>query len=365
MPSWDKDEKNYCRQPWKRGSDRYSIEEKFSQSCKAKFLSEPQRKIEERKQMSLAPWEWGIYVDKHDLENDDKINPKKVYRFRKDQSNSYKQIILLKREPIATWKIAGYEGIRMLSGERLYGGEPDSGDYHGYDTSGIAIRFSEAGGEGIDRGGLAFSYYQKYDKKKYKNRKTGKTICHGPGEGTETNAARHTLWNMLNVHVTDINKAKEIVDSHETNPRALENDKIVFDTNDYSIQSCDPPEKQERRTAKQCAQAAARADADEVIDLLNNQIGRNLGLQIPSGSPIKTFALAMLDYFYFYGLYTMEKTGDKYEVVKTRITKEQYDHMKYVYNNELDQNGINIIKYKKYVDDIERKYADPNDPYNH
>lgn len=57
----------------------------------------------------------------------------------------------------------------------------------------------------------------------------------------------------------------------------------------------------------------------------------------------------MLDYFYSKGLYTIHKIGGKYHVLRTKITKEQYEHMKNVYMNEVDELGRKIRKDEDFI----------------
>lgn len=59
-------------------------------------------------------------------------------------------------------------------------------------------------------------------------------------------------------------------------------------------------------------------------------------------SDYKVLALSMLDYFYSKGLYTIHKIGGKYHVLRTKITKEQYEHMKNEYINNLDDYGNDL-----------------------
>lgn len=342
MPSRENDKKTYCRQPWEGESDRYSAEKMFSQSCKAKFLSEPELVTEERKQMSLAPWEkGGVYVDDHDLENDNKIDDSWVVKYTPYNNVHVREAQLFMTYSTEMLMLAGQTGLGIKNAN---------------DTGGIATRFAEAGGKGSDRpGGLAFSFYQNFDKKWYTNPKTSKKTYHGPGDGTENNAARHTLWNMLNVHAVGfdmfgkisprgLGAAKSVVDLHESNPDALKNKKMIFDPDDYKQSSsnpndlnrrgCDPVDKPNECALKQ---------ADETTDLLNNQIGRNLGLQYPQGTSARDLALGMLDYFYSKGLYTIHKINEKYYVLRTKITKEQYDHMKSFYINQFDEHGKDLF----------------------
>jgi len=79
------------------------------------------------------------------------------------------------------------------------------------------------------------------------------------------------------------------------------------------------------------------SDADEVTDLLNNEIARKIGAQYSTKQTMKVIAIRMLDEFYTNGLYTIQQTSNgNFQVVKTKITKEQYDFMKSEYNKRND-----------------------------
>lgn len=84
-------------------------------------------------------------------------------------------------------------------------------------------------------------------------------------------------------------------------------------------------------------------DKDEIVDLLNNQIGTEIGTQYNGPQTAKTLANRMLDEFYRNGFYTVNKitsgeNAGKYEIVRTTINKEQYDYMKNEYT-KLDDYG--------------------------
>lgn len=130
-------------------------------------------------------------------------------------------------------------------------------------------------------------------------------------EKTQVNAFRHTLWQatIAGRHGTDI--AKEVGDAHETNPNAHLKTQRTF---------------------------ATMGQADQVADLLNNEIGRRIGQANPNLN-MREQALLVLDEFYQTGLNTLTKDGNgQFNVQKTRITTQQYNYMKQLYQS-LDENG--------------------------
>ena len=89
------------------------------------------------------------------------------------------------------------------------------------------------------------------------------------------------------------------------------------------------------------------AEADQVVDLLNNMLGRTIGEQKPH-CPMNELAGKVLDYFYTTGLYTGKLNKDgTWSVSKTRITEEQYVNYKAVLNG-LDFNGFNCSEQSQY-----------------
>ena len=71
-------------------------------------------------------------------------------------------------------------------------------------------------------------------------------------------------------------------------------------------------------------------DADQTIDLLNNQIGRSLGNTAPIG--MRDMALRVLEVFYRDALYTAKQSEDgSWYIDRTKITQEQYNSLKKFY----------------------------------
>ncbi|PHM46592.1 DUF6973 domain-containing protein [Xenorhabdus miraniensis] len=90
--------------------------------------------------------------------------------------------------------------------------------------------------------------------------------------------------------------------------------------------------------------------ADSAVDILNNQIARELGAKAGSKS-MKQLSLGALDYFYHHGLYVftnyeldLENSDENdvaysIEIGKRKITDKQYNYMRNLFN-QLDDNGM-------------------------
>jgi RHS repeat-associated protein len=126
-------------------------------------------------------------------------------------------------------------------------------------------------------------------------------------EGSQVNAYRHTLWQATITNKYGESAAKQIGNAHEENPFANLSQRTF--------------------TGK-----GALARADQTIDLLNNQIGRQIGKDNPNATP-QELATKVLEYQYNTGLYTATVNKDgSVNVSQTKITTEQYT------------NGLEILK---------------------
>ena len=136
--------------------------------------------------------------------------------------------------------------------------------------------------------------------------------CPQNTEGSPQNAIRHTLWQALITRDCGENQAKRIGNAHEDN--------IHVNTNQRNFSSL--------------------LDADRVVDLLNNEIGRTIGKKYSSSSN-KDMAKMVMKEYYQSGLWTAEHNDDgSYTVVKTRISTEQYNAaIKEI--NKKGENGLN------------------------
>ncbi|MES2862780.1 MAG: SpvB/TcaC N-terminal domain-containing protein [Bacteroidota bacterium] len=123
-------------------------------------------------------------------------------------------------------------------------------------------------------------------------------------EGSHINAFRHALWQAEITGNYGSDVAKQVGNAHEENPYAAtgSNLKTTF---------------------------ATMAEADQTIDLLNNQIGRKIGEE-NKGKSMEDKSLAVLDHFGNNGLWTAFPNTDKdgkiisYSISRTVLTDEQY-----------------------------------------
>lgn len=149
------------------------------------------------------------------------------------------------------------------------------------------------------------------------------------GEGTEVNAFRHTLWQSYLTNCYGIQIATQVGNAHEENPDA----------------------DLKQRRFKSLTQA------DEVIDMLNNEIGYRIG-NSPFRRGMKDMAIIVLNIFYKDGLYTAHQKEDGvWYVDRTKITTDQYNQLKTFYQqlNDLGRTIDEQEKKNKEEAEIERK----------
>jgi RHS repeat-associated protein len=130
-------------------------------------------------------------------------------------------------------------------------------------------------------------------------------------EGSHTNALRHAIWQATITSSFGEDIAKEVGNAHEANP--------YTDLKQRSFKNLD--------------------DADQTIDLLNNQLGRAIGKANPKAS-MEEIASKTLDYFKENGLYTANKNKDgSYTIAQTKLTDKQYSSAKSALKNT-DKDGF-------------------------
>ena len=131
--------------------------------------------------------------------------------------------------------------------------------------------------------------------------------------GSQVNAFRHSLWQATITQKFGEEVAREVGAAHEDNPSANLSQRI-FKT---------------------------MADADQTIDLLNNQIGRQIGKENPSSS-MQGLAIKTLDHFAEKGLYvaTMEENGT-FNVSQEKVKSEQYRSLLNRFK-QLNDNGFTL-----------------------
>jgi hypothetical protein len=119
----------------------------------------------------------------------------------------------------------------------------------------------------------------------------------GIDEGSQIGAFRHALWQSTITNRFGISIAVQAGNVHEENPLA-----------NTSLRHL-----------------KTRQEADEIVDLLNNRIGRSIGKKHPANSSMKTLANRVLTVFYEDGLYTMHQNADgTFYIDRTKISDVQY-----------------------------------------
>ncbi len=139
-------------------------------------------------------------------------------------------------------------------------------------------------------------------------------------EGSESNALRHVIWSGAITSRYGENAATNIVNAHEGIPMAAKGNAHV----DFNQP---PPDN--------------LLGADSVVDFLNNDIGRQIGLQLGEGATEWEVAVVALNVQLNEGLWTATK-DDKgnINISRTKISKEQYDTAMKVLRT-LDRDGMN------------------------
>jgi hypothetical protein len=122
-------------------------------------------------------------------------------------------------------------------------------------------------------------------------------------DGTLQNAFRHVLWQATITRVFDSDIAKEAGDAHEVN--ANPNLYLRHFAGESVIRNIEM--------------------ADETIDFLNNQIGRQIGQELNTANTLED-AKAVLGRFRNEGFYTAQVNEDNsVNIVKTKLTDEQFN----------------------------------------
>ena len=128
--------------------------------------------------------------------------------------------------------------------------------------------------------------------------------------GSENGAFRHTLWQATITSEFDARTAEEAGNAHEDNP----NTNLAVRT--FSTLS----------------------EADQTVDLLNNQIGRKIG-QREKGEGMKHLAFSVLKEFKQNGLYVATRKGRAWVVTKTVLSQGKYLKLLNIFEG-LDNRGF-------------------------
>lgn len=123
-------------------------------------------------------------------------------------------------------------------------------------------------------------------------------------EGSERGAFRHAAWQALITAAYGSDIAKQAGDAHEKNPNT-----------DLKIRLYNN-----------------LADADQTVDLLNNIIGRDIGVNSKTTNS-KDLVSSVLEEFYNNGLWQARKEDDKWKVFKGKLSDDKYNAYKVRLNN--------------------------------
>jgi hypothetical protein len=131
-------------------------------------------------------------------------------------------------------------------------------------------------------------------------------------KGGMQNAIRHTIWQAMIASKYGSNDAQRIADAHENNtPSDLS--KRNFNTMDK---------------------------ADQIVDMLNNEIGRDIG-EKNKGASNTDLAKKVMDEYKDNGLWTVSGNAKQgYSIQKSKISQEQYNAAIQEINKK-GENGLN------------------------
>jgi RHS repeat-associated protein len=133
---------------------------------------------------------------------------------------------------------------------------------------------------------------------------SSKTRLTEGAEGSQLNAFRHTLWQATIASTYGEDVAKAIGYAHEANPLAVSRQNFQMNFSNLS-------------------------NADEAVDLLNNMIGRTIGVANPNAD-MQDLAMKVLEYFRDKGLWTATELKNKdgqttgYHIQKEKIGSQAF-----------------------------------------
>src|SRR5690606_21202624 len=150
------------------------------------------------------------------------------------------------------------------------------------------------------------------------------------GDGSQRNALRHAIWSGSITSRFGENTAHQIGNAHEGIPLGAQENAHV----DFSQPAPDN-----------------LGGADSVVDFLNNEIGRQIGLELGEDANEWHIAVSALNVQLNEGLWTAT-TDEKGNITisRTKITQEQYDNAMETLKH-LDRNGMNDADHE----DLENK----------
>ncbi len=124
------------------------------------------------------------------------------------------------------------------------------------------------------------------------------------GMGTQGNAFRHGMWQAMITRDFGTDIASQVGNAHESNPFALSD--------------------LENPSGAVFSGENALEQADQTVDLLNNEIGKQIGSDNPNATNVQ-LATKVLDTFRKEGMWTTSKQSDgSYKIAKTKLASSQY-----------------------------------------
>jgi hypothetical protein len=153
-------------------------------------------------------------------------------------------------------------------------------------------------------------------------------------QGSLNNAFRHTLWQATITSKFGETTSKMAGYAHEDNPAAVTN---IKDPSSLTFNGKD-----------------ASAKADEAVDLLNNQLGQQIGKENPDAS-MKDLSIKTLDAFKDQGLWSATEKDGTFTISQTKITEKQYDKAKETLQTT-NNNGYTPEQQQNRDKEIDEKY---------
>ncbi len=134
----------------------------------------------------------------------------------------------------------------------------------------------------------------------------------------EDNAFRHAIWQAAITNRFGFSTTEEAANAHEDDPLP-------------NLAARSFPKMEENP-------GQVPIQADTLIDLLNNPIGRFVGGTSPQGTGMRTLAEKVLDHFHERGLWVAVPNGNTWAVKKQTLSDEKYQKLRSALQRK-DDNG--------------------------
>lgn len=135
-------------------------------------------------------------------------------------------------------------------------------------------------------------------------------------DGSEVNAMRHVVWQSQIAHTYGTGIATSAGDAHEKDPTAIDGDR------------------------RDIVEFGSLGEADQSVDLRNNEIGRAIGAAVDERTRMNDLAAIALEHFHAEGLWVAEPTAaGTWRVVRRKLADAVYEDAK-ARLQQLDENGF-------------------------